>query len=124
MNGTESAHAGIVQSLKSADPQFQIGVNGVLYQHGNVHSTQGVGQFLHGEGVDHCARSDPQQVDAVLQRCLHVGGRGYLGRREHTELFFYVGQPRESDFAHPFETAGLGARFPNAGTEYFDAVLE
>ena len=35
-----------------------------------------------------------------------------------------MGQPRESDFAHPFETTGLGAWFPNAGTKNFDAVLE
>ena len=124
MNRAESVHTGIVQALKSADPEFEIRIHGVFHQHRDVNAAQSIGQFLHGKGIHHRACAYPQQVHAVLQRSLHVCRRSHLGGDEHAQFFFHAGEPRQALFAHAFEAAGLGARFPYTGAKYFDPIFE
>jgi hypothetical protein len=59
-------------SLERTDPQRQVRARRVLHEHGHVHAPQSVGDFLHREGIHSGPRTDPQQIDAVLERGVHV----------------------------------------------------
>ena len=50
-----------------ADPQFQVGIDGVFYQNGDIHAFQCVGQLLHGEGVGDGAGTDPEDVICFIR---------------------------------------------------------
>ena len=80
VDGPDAADAGIVDALDGADPQFEVGADGVFHQHRDVRPAQGVGDLLHGEGVGRRACADPQQVDAAFQRRGDVFAGGHFGR--------------------------------------------
>jgi hypothetical protein len=76
-----------VQALKSADPQLQIGVNGIFYHYRNVDTFQCVGHILNREWVHRGARSDPKNINTGFQTRFHVGGIGNFGRYRQACLF-------------------------------------
>ena len=78
MDGSDAADAGVADAFDGADPQLEVGADGVFHQHGDVLSPERVGDLLHGEGVGGRAGADPQQVDAARQRRGDVLARGDL----------------------------------------------
>ena len=106
-----------IEAFEAANPQFEVGIDGVLHQHGHILALERIGQFLHGEGVGHGAGTNPQDVHAGFQRCLNVFRRGHFGGRKHAEFVLDTLEPRQASGTYAFETAGLGARFPNAGAQ-------
>ena len=121
MYGTQTLHACLVETLQRTNPQLDVGVHGVLHEHGNVHALQRVGQCLHGKGVGRGTGSHPEDVNAVLQRQLHVLGRGHLGRNQHARLFLHLLHPGQRLLAVALEAAWLGARLPHTGAEVVTA---
>ena len=117
VNDAQPADSGIVDAFHGADPELQVGTYGVLDQHRDVVTPQGVGDLLHGEGVGRGACPDPEQVDAACERRRHMVARGDLRRRVHARFAFHAGQPRQPLDADPLETARFGPRFPDAGPE-------
>ena len=122
VNHAQTGNAGLVDALQSANPQLQVRVHGVLYQHGHVVSLQRVGDFLHRKGVGHRACANPDQVDTRIQRSLNVGTCGHFGTHLHAEFLLHAVQPGQALFADALEAAGLGARLPDAGAEQLDAL--
>lgn len=125
VDGSEAAQTGIVEAFERADPQFEIGVDGVLDEHRYVGSAlaQGVGYLLHGERVGRCAGAYPEHVDTGVEGVVDMLAHGHFGGHGHAGLLLYAPQPLQPGFAHAFEAAGLGAGFPYSGTEYAYAVL-
>ena len=117
MHSAEPLHASGIESFDGTNPQLQVGVDGVFHQHGLVNTAQGVGQCLHGKGVCAGAGTNPEDVDIVFQRQLHMLGCCHLGSNIHASLFLHELQPRQCLFAVTLEAAGLRARFPHTGTE-------
>ena len=119
--GGQPSQPGVVDALQCADPQFEVGVHGVLHQDGDVHAPQRVGYLLHGKGVGRCPRPYPEEVDSVLQGFVHVLGRRHFGGHVHAGLAFHFLEPCQSFHADAFEASGFGAGFPDARPEYLDA---
>ena len=63
------------------------------------------------------ACTNPQQTYARFKCCFDVCGRCHFRSRDHPQFFVDTAQPRERFQAFTLKTAGLGARFPNAGTK-------
>ena len=117
VDGCHAFHACIVEPFHASNPEFEVGVDGVLHEDGDVHSREGVGNLLHGEGICTGACANPQHVHAGVQCRLDVLGGGDFGGDVHARLLFYALQPGESRFADAFEASGLGARFPDSCAE-------
>ena len=117
MDGTQFLHTGTVESLQGANPEFEVGVDGILHEDGNVNAAEGIGKCLHGKGVSRSTRTYPKNVDAVFQGEFHMLGGGDLGGYEHTGLLLYLLHPGKGLFAVALEAAWLGAWLPDACTE-------
>lgn len=117
VDGSQPAHTCLVQSLQRTHPQFDVGINWILHQYGNVRTTQGICQRLHGKGISRGTRTDPQQVYAVTKTLLHMFWGGNLGGEEHSRLLLYPLQPGQRDCTLALEGAWLGARFPHTSTK-------
>ena len=117
VNGTQASDAGGIQSLQGAHPEFQVGIDGVLHEHGHVDSPQRIGQRLHGKRIGRRAGTHPENVDAVFQGQLHVSGCGHFGSHEHARFLFHALHPGQCLLAVAFKAAGLGAGLPHAGAE-------
>ena len=123
MDGGKPFQSGLVDALQGAYPQLEVGVDGVLDQHGDVHAAQRVGYFLHGKGVGRRPRAYPQQVDARLEAFVDVLGGGHFGADVHACLLLHLLEPGQAFDADAFEAAGLGARLPDAGAEYLQPFV-
>lgn len=123
MNDTKTSDAGLIDTLQTSNPKFEVGIDGVLYQYGNVYTLQRVGYFLHGKGVGHGARTYPKQVDTSFETSLNMGMSGHLGAHLHASFLLHLLQPCQTRFAHALEASGLGAGFPYTGTEKLYALL-
>ena len=121
MDGGQTADACGVEALHAANPQLKIGVDGVLVEYRYVDSMQGACQLLHGKGIGAGASAYPQHVDTRIERQLHMVGRSYFRAGEHAGFFLHALHPGEGCLALAFKAAGLGAWFPNPGTEDVDA---
>ena len=110
-----------VETLHAANPELQVGVDGVFVEHRHIHALQGVSQFLYRKGVGTCAGTNPQHVDAGLERQFHMVGGGHFGTGEHARLFLHAFHPGQGRFALTLKASGLGAGLPYAGAEYVDA---
>ncbi len=93
VDGGKPFQSRLVDALQSAYPQFEVGVDGVLHQHGDVHALQRIRYLLHGEGVGCRACTYPQDVDAGFQSLEHVLGRGYFGGYVHARLLLHFLEP-------------------------------
>ena len=87
------ADTGIVDALYCAYPQFEVGIHGIFDEDGNVDSFQGIGDFLHREGVGRGAGSNPQYVDTVFEGFKHMVLVGHFGGDIHAGFFFYAFEP-------------------------------
>ena len=123
MYHAQARNSGSVDALQTANPEFQIRVDRIFHQHGHIQTLHGVGQFLHGKRVGHCACSHPEDVDSCFHACFNVARRGHFGGNKHTEFFLHARKPRKAYFAHAFKSAGFGAGFPDAGTQDFNSFL-
>ena len=121
VDGSDAADAGVVDALDGADPQLEVGADGVFHQHRDVRSAQGVGDLLHGEGVGRRACADPQQVDAAFQRRGDVLAGGHFGRGVHARFAFHALEPGDARLSDAFEAAGFGAGLPESGAADADA---
>lgn len=117
MNGSHTLDASLIDTLHSANPEFQVGVDGVLDKHGHIHSFERVCQVLHGKGIGCCACAYPQDVYAIFQTEFHMLGLCHFGRYEHAGLFLDTLQPGQRLFTFTFKTTWLGSGFPHTGAE-------
>ena len=115
VDGPDAADAGVVDTLDGADPQFEVGAHGVLHQHRDVRSAQGVGDLLHGEGIGRRAGPDPEQVDTAFQRCGDVFAGGDFGGGVHARFTLHALQPCDARRTYALESSRLGAGFPQPG---------
>ena len=122
MNDAEARDAGLVDAFKAANPELEVGVDGIFHEHRHVVTCQGIGYFLHGKGVGCRACANPEHVDASLERSLNVALGGYLGGYLHAEFLLHAVEPRQAFLADALEASGLGAGLPDAGAEYLDAL--
>ena len=51
MDGPQSFHTSLIDTLKSTNPEFEIGVDGILHKHRDIDTLQRVGKCLHGKGI-------------------------------------------------------------------------
>ena len=123
MDSSHTLHAGILNTLYGTDPEFEIGIHGILHKHGHIlpDGSQGVGNLLHGKWIGGSARAYPKQIHACLDGCLNVGLGGNFGGDIHPCLLLHFLEPRETLDPHPFESSGFGAGFPYSGTEHFSS---
>ena len=117
MDGTQPFDAGLVDALQGPNPQLQVGIHGVLHQHGHVHAPQGVGQSLHGKGVGRGSGAHPKDVNAILERQFHMLGCSHFGSREHAGFVLHAPHPGQGFFTFALESARFGARFPHTRPE-------
>ena len=123
MDGSQPFDACAVDALHGTYPQLQVGVDGVLHQHGDIHSLQGIGHLLYGKGVGRGAGTYPQNVYSSLQAFVHMLGGSHFGGHVHAGLLLDLLQPGESLYTDTFEAAWFGARLPDAGAEYLQSFL-
>ena len=123
VNHAEAGDAGLVDALQSANPEFKVGVHGVLDKDGDIDALERVCDFLHGEGVSHGARTNPKHVDACFEGCFHMSVGGDFGADLHVEFLLHALHPGETFFSDAFKTTGFRARFPNAGAEKLHAFF-
>ena len=122
MNGCDALDASVVDALQSANPEFEVGIDGVFHEHRNVYAFKGIGKFLHGEGIGRGASTYPKNVDVVLKRRIHMGSSGDFCGSEQPVFVLGLLQPAKAFFAYTFEATGFRAGLPNAGTHDLYAV--
>ena len=122
VDGPQTADAGVVDAFDGADPELEVGADGVLYQHRYIPPAERVGDLLHGEWVGRRPRADPEQVHASAQGHIDVFARGDLRSGVHARFALDTLQPRDSCGSDPFETSGFRARFPESCTVDADAL--
>ena len=118
MYGRHLLDASLINTLHASYPQLEVGVHGVLHQHGHVCSLETVGQSLHGKGVGGSTRAYPQDVHSILQAQLHVLRRGHLCGDEHSRLLLDGLQPWQRLLSVALEAAWLGAWLPHSSPEH------
>ena len=123
MDHADAFQSRIVDAFQGTDPQFQIGIDRILYKHRNVYAFQCVGYFLYGKRVGRSARADPKDVDAGFQAFVYMFGRSHFGGDIHARLFFHFFQPGQSFHPDAFKASRLGAGLPDAGPEYLDTFV-
>ena len=82
MYGTQTLDAGTIETLQGTNPQFEVGVYGVLYQYRHIHAFKCIGKGLHGKGVGGGSCTYPQDIDAVFKCQFHMFGSCHLGGGE------------------------------------------
>ena len=122
MDSSQTLYASLVDTLQGTNPKLQIGVHGVLYKHGDIHTLQRVGNGLHGKGVSRCTGTNPQDIYTVLQAQLYVLRCSHLGRYQHLGFLLYLLQPYQSGLAMTFKATGLGTGFPHTSAEVVAAL--
>ena len=83
MDSTYLRDASLVEAKECTFPQLNVGVQGVLHQHGDVLSAEGFRQFRHRKGTGRRTSSYPEGVKSCGQSLLDVAGRGHFGRCLH-----------------------------------------
>ena len=125
VDSSQPAYACIVDALHCADPQLDVGIDGVLHEYGDVGAARlfnGVGDLLHRERIGRCAGADPEYVDSGGECVVDVLAGGDLGGGVHAGSLLDFFQPFEARGSYAFESARFCAGFPYSGAEYFDAV--
>ena len=123
MNGTQSFQSGAVDAFQGTNPQFQIGVDGILDQYRNVYTFQRIGQFLYSKRVGGSTGTYPKDIDACLQTFVNMLGSSYFGGYQHTCFLFDTFQPCQTVNTNTFKTTRLGTRFPDTCAEDFGTFL-
>ena len=123
VDSAQTLDARVVDTLQSTDPQFEVRVDRVLHEDRHVHTLQGIGDLLHSERVSRGARTDPEQIHAILQSLLDVLSGSHLGSDEHARLLLHLLQPWQSRHTVTLEAPWLGTWFPHTGAEHLDTVL-
>ena len=118
VDSSQTFQACVVDTFQCTDPQFQVWVYRIFYQHGDVDPFQCVGNFLYGERIGCGTCAYPKDVDSCFQTFVNVFGSRYFGRNIHTCFFLHFLQPGKSFHTDSFETSRFGTRFPDTGTVY------
>ena len=96
-------------------PQTDVGRHRVLHQYGNILIVvQSLGNLLNGEWRYGCARANPQNINAILQRQLNVCLVGHLYSDGQTCLLLNLLQPHQRGLANTLECSGVCAGLPYA----------
>ncbi len=112
-------HALVHQTVHCARPKADIGSHGILDEHRYLLvAVETLGDLLHGEGRYGRSRADPQNVDAVFERALHMGAVGYLDGYRQARRVLHLVEPFEAGFAYALECSRVGARFPHARADH------
>ena len=122
VNSSQAGNARIIQALQCSDPQLEVGVYGVLDQHGHIVTLQRIGNLLHRKGVCRRACSNPENIDLRSQSSLDVLLGGHLNRSQHTQLALHTLEPLEARLTTALEASRLGAGLPHSGTENLHAI--
>ena len=114
---SEALYSRHVKTLQRTNPQFYVGVYGVLDEYWDVNTLQCVGESLHSEGVSCCSCTNPQHVHSVLQCQLYVFRCCHLGSYQHACFVLHALHPGKSLFSVALETAWFCSWFPYSGSE-------
>ena len=116
MYGRHACYSSLIDAFHRPNPQFKVGVYGVLNEHDSVSSPQTVGESLHRKRVCRSAGTHPKDVDAVFQCQLHMLRCRHFCRYKHSGLLLDALQPRQCLFAVTLESARFCAWFPHSCT--------
>mgnify|MGYP007069919122 CR=1 FL=1 len=123
MDRTQFAYALGIQALEGAYPKVEIGIYGILDQHGDVGSAQGFGNFLYKEGIRRGARTQPYHIHLMFQTFADMLLVCHLGADAQAILLADPLQPLEPGNSDSLETTGMRAGLPYPGTEHIDTYL-
>ena len=121
MDGTQALHTSLVQALHSTNPELEIRIDRVLYEHRDINTLQGIGQSLHGKRIGSGAGTNPQDVHIVFQGQLDMLGGCHLSRDEHVGFVLYLLHPGKGFLAITLEASWLGTGLPHTSTEVMTA---
>ncbi len=121
VDDADLTNAGAINALNGTNPQFHIGIDGVFDQHRDVGALKGVGDLLHGKRIDGRPCTNPQNIDAILQRLVHVMRVGHFRANLQTRFFFYPAQPWQGLGTDSFKIIWPCTRFPHTGAEKVDS---
>ena len=117
----ELLDAGHVETLQSAYPQIEVGIDRILDEHRHVGVAQRIGNLLHHERVRRSAGAYPYHVYAVFETFVDMLLVGNLGADLEAGLLTHLLEPFEARSAYAFEASRVGAGFPNTCTKHIDA---
>jgi hypothetical protein len=121
MDDTELPDAGAVQPLQRSDPQFQVRIDRILDQHGDVGVLERIGNLLHQERVRRRTGADPQHVHAVLETLIDMLLVRHFGADRHAVSSSLSSATSDLSIPTPFEAARMRAGFPDARPEHVNA---
>ena len=121
MDGTQALDTSLVQALHSTNPELEIRIDRVLYEHRDVNTLQGIGQSLHGKRIGSGAGTNPQDVHIVFQGQLDMLGGSHLCRDEHVGFVLHLLHPGQGFLAITLEASWLGTGLPHTSTEVMTA---
>ena len=78
MNDPQPLQTCLIETLQCSYPQFKVGIDRILYQHGEVEPLHGISQSLHGKRIGRGTRTHPEDVHTVLQSQFNVLGCRHL----------------------------------------------
>ena len=117
MNG-HHLHTRFLQPLYIAEPQLRIGIYRVFdentFQICNLQSAicNRICNRLYCHRISTCACTYPEIVNTRLQRLAHMFRRSYFGGNRHTQLGFYLLEPRERLVTCTLKRVRTRTRFP------------
>ena len=123
VNEADPGYARFVNALHRTDPQTDVRVDRVFYQHRNICSFQRIGYLLHTERVDRGARSEPQHVDTRFETIVNVRSLGYLSSHFQSGFFFDTLEPGQPFGSYAFKTSRTGTGLPDTGAESGDVSV-
>ena len=117
MNGTQSLYTCLIDALQSTYPQLKVWINRVLHEYRHVNALQRVGNSLHSKWVCRSTRTNPKNINTILQSQLHMFWSSHFGRYKHARFLLYALHPWERHLAITLKAAWLGTWLPHSSTE-------
>ena len=107
-----------LQSSDVAQPELGVVVDRIFDEdHLGLSIVQAIGDRLYGHRIGAGSCTDPQIVDAGLQRSVYMLRGSNLGGNLHSGLALDLDKPIEGLLPYSLERGRTGAGFPNAGAE-------
>ena len=124
MDGTNSCYSRIVDTLQSAYPQVDIGIDRIFHKYDDIAmSLESIGNLLDSKRIGSGAGAYPQDVDARLESKSNVLLSCHLGSNHHPGFFLHAPEPLQSSGANSLKRPRHGARLPQSSTKDFYSYL-